>query len=271
MSIMPALFIAHGNPMLALIDSPYRTLWSQMGARLLTHAPRAILMISAHWETQGISLLTAAAQPRTIHDFGGFPRALHEMQYPAPGNPELAHQLSRFLQDALSDTPQAPRFATDIEVGAEWGLDHGTWAPLVHILPDANIPVIQLSLDRGLDLGTRMAVGRALSRLREQGIAIMGSGNIVHNLRAMEPGSEPHPWAKRFDDQVWQALLSNDDAILSRLDLSSGDGRLSAPTPEHLWPVHYVAGARRDGEAIEELAHGFDMKSLSMRSFGYGL
>jgi len=252
---MPVLFVGHGSPMNAIEDNP----WAR-GFRDLTRAlprPRAVLAVSAHWCVEG-TFTTAGARPETIHDFGGFPEALYRIQYPAPGDPALARRAAG-LVGAGRATPTEG-----------WGLDHGTWSVLLHMWPAADVPVVQLSIDGRLPPDGHLAIGRALAPLRDEGVLIVGSGNLTHNLRqafsAMRSGDRATPtWARDFDAEVARALSAHDTAALVRAP-STEAGRMSHPTPDHYLPLLYVAGAAGPGDAVRFPITGFDLGSLSMRS-----
>ena len=208
----PALFFGHGSPMNAL-GGPYAEAWRALGE--VVGKPRGVVMVSAHWETDGLAV-TAQRQPETIHDFGGFPDALHAMQYPAPGSPDLAAQVSQLTGAALT---------------THWGLDHGTWSVLAHVWPEADVPVVQLSLDRRLDARDHHALAKRLAPLRDEGVIIAGSGDFVHNLRAWKrAGGEPYDWAGRFNEAVKAALVRGDnEALIDWVGLAE-DAQLSVPT-----------------------------------------
>ncbi|MBD2814700.1 4,5-DOPA dioxygenase extradiol [Xenorhabdus sp. Flor] len=253
---IPALFIGHGSPMNAIEDNCYSRAWFELGQKLPT--PRAILVISAHWYTNG-TVVTAMAQPRTIHDFGNFPRELHEKQYPAKGYPELAV----LVQDILEP----------IEVEAdfeEWGLDHGSWGILAKMYPDANIPVIQLSIDRNQSASFYYEIGKKLVMLRDEGVMIIGSGNVVHNLPAEQVGAEPYSWALSFEQFVRENLTSFEEPHPLLQALEREDGKLSHPTPEHLWPLLYVMGTWDKKEPISTPIEGIEDGSLSMLTIQLG-
>lgn len=194
---MPALFLAHGSPMNAIEDNPFSALWQRLGREL--PRPKAIVAISAHWCTQGL-WATAMAQPRTLHDFGGFPPALSALRYPAPGSPALARELQSLL---------ATQYTLLLDENG-WGLDHGAWSLLVHLYPQADIPVIQLSLDPRQPAAYHYQLGQALAPLRQRGVLILGSGNVVHNLGTLrwEAEVEPYPWARRFEEVVRQGCVN---------------------------------------------------------------
>ena len=250
----PILFFGHGNPMLAIEDNPYTPSWQNLGARL--PRPKAILMISAHWVTRG-TWLTAMKEPSTIHDFGGFPKALFDEQYPAPGSPELAEMVKELL---------APTVVTLEE--NEWGLDHGAWTVLKHLFPLADIPVVQLSLDASLSSQEHYELAKKLSSLREQGILIVGSGNVVHNLQMVDfSSSSVFPWAQRFNEYFKEHLIAGDDqALIDPFD-HHPDARISHPTLEHYWPALYILALREADDSLEIITDGIDLASISMLSF----
>src|SRR5439155_924863 len=233
---MPALFIGHGSPMNALVTNKWTEDWKALGASL--PRPRAIVAISAHWYTDGTGV-TAVSTPRTIHDFGGFPRALFEVQYPAPGDPDLAKDLTEIL---------AP---TPVLLDSYWGLDHGTWSVLVRMFPKADIPVVQLSIDGTAPPETHRALGERLASLRDKGVLLVGSGNVVHNLRAGFGDQAPeYDWAKRFDEKVRELTVSGDAEQLASYEQLGPDAELCVPTPDHYYPLLYTVGARREGDAV---------------------
>lgn len=254
---MPALFVGHGSPMNAIEDNAWSRGFRSLGERL--PRPSAILAISAHWYVPGTAV-TANAAPPTIHDFGGFPQPLYEMQYKAPGDPDLAARVVGLLG------------AHGASLSLDWGLDHGTWSVLCHLRPDADCPVLQLSIDMRLDAAAHIEIGRALAPLRDKGVLIMGSGNVTHNLgdafRSMRTGNTATPaWAADFDAAVVQALEARDMETLGGL-VDSPDGRRAHPSPDHFIPLLYVAGAG-GGDRMEYPITGFDLGSLSMRSVLY--
>jgi len=256
---MPSIFFGHGNPMIALQQNIYSTRWEAIAASL--PRPKAILCISAHWYIQRAAV-TISTAPRTIHDFGGFPPALYEVQYPAPGDAALAARVQRIL---------APLPVASDE---SWGLDHGTWSVLCHAYPQADIPVVQLSIDATQPSEFHFDIGRRLAPLREEGILIMGSGNLVHNLRSYAWGEEdavPYDWALSFEHRVKDLLLASETAPL--LDYQHKLGRealLAVPTPEHYLPLLYVIGTRTAAEAISFPVEGVDGRSISMLAVQVG-
>jgi len=253
---MPVLFVGHGSPMNVIEDNR----WSR-GFRSLSNlvpAPRAVLAISAHWYVDG-SYLTAAEMPRTIHDFSGFPPALYELEYPASGDPGLVEA----VRDRLGEER--------VGLSVDWGLDHGTWSVLHWMIPDASVPVVQLSIDRRLAPREHVEIGRAIADLREEGVLILASGNIVHNLHdavgRMRSGVATTPdWAARFDTLAAEALVARDTATLLGLWPDTEDGRRAHPTPDHWLPLLYAYGASSDADRVSFPAEGFDLGSLSMRS-----
>jgi len=255
---MPAIFFGHGNPMNAVMKNRYTEAWSAIGRSL--PRPQAILCISAHWYLPGTAV-TAMSAPRTIHDFGGFPRELYEVQYPAPGSPELASR----VRDLLAPLP--------VELDQRWGLDHGTWSVLCHVFPDADIPVVQLSIDETREAQFHYELGKSLAPLRDEGVLIIGSGNLVHNLHTYAWGQhevEPFDWAVRFETQAREFLSQGNDAPLVNYESSGRDALLSAPTPDHYLPLVYILGLRREGEAASFPVEGFDGGSISMLSVQIG-
>ena len=250
---MPAIFFGHGNPLNALLRNQYTEAWSNIGNSL--PRPDAVLCVSAHWYLPGTAV-TATAQPRTIHDFGGFPRELYEVNYPAPGSPELARRVRDLLAPIL------------VELDEEsWGLDHGAWSVLCHVFPKADVPVVQLSIDETQPPEFHYELGKRLAPLRDEGVLIVGSGNLVHNLHTYAWGRhnvEPFDWAVRFEELARQLLLKGDDAPLVDYESLGRDALLSAPTPDHYLPLLYVIGSRRTGDEVTFPVEGFDGGSISM-------
>ena len=251
MPTMPAVFFGHGSPMNALERNRYSEAWARIGASL--PRPKAILAVSAHWYTRG-TLVTADERPKTVHDFYGFPKALFDMEYRAPGDPKLVERVRELL---------AP---VQVRPDRSWGLDHGTWSVLVHAYPQADIPVLQLSIDATQPPGFHYDVGRKLAALRDEDVLVAGFGNIVHNLQAMRrtPDAAPFDWAARFESAIRAALLEGDDDTIVDWERIGEDARLSAPTPEHYLPLVYVAGTRRRGDKVSIPVDGIDLGSISM-------
>lgn len=252
---MPAVFFGHGNPMNALADNAYTRSWNAFGRSI--RKPRAVLAISAHWYVE-FTAVTANAEPRTIHDFGGFPRELYEFKYPAPGDKALAERVRGLL---------AP--VTPVTVDTSWGLDHGTWSVLCHVFPQADVPVVQLSIDETNPPQFHYELGKRLAPLREEGVLIVCSGNVVHNLHAYAWGrhpAQPFDWAIRFDARVRELMLAHDDAPLVDYESLGRDALLSAPTPDHYLPLVYLLGVRRPEDAVAFPVEGIDGGSVSMLS-----
>ena len=255
---MPAIFFGHGNPMNALQTNDWTASWAAIGKQVPN--PKAIVCVSAHWYLPA-TLVTATERPRTIHDFGGFPRELYEVSYPAPGSPELA----RRVRDLLAPLP--------VGLDDRWGLDHGTWSVLCHVFPGADVPVVQLSIDETQPAAFHYEVGKRLAPLRDEGVLVIGSGNLVHNLHTYAWGRhkvEPFDWAVRFETLARELLLAGDDAPLVNYEALGGDARLAAPTPDHYLPLLYVIALRRAGEPVSFPVEGFDGGSISMLSVQLG-
>jgi 4,5-DOPA dioxygenase extradiol len=256
--IMPAIFFGHGNPMNALADNSYTEGWRRIGREL--PKPKAILSISAHWFVPQTAV-TVTTTPRTIHDFGGFPRALYEVQYPAPGDPRLARHVQKLL---------AP---LQVELDEFWGLDHGTWSVLRHVYPDTDVPVVQLSIDETQPAAFHFEMGKKLTSLREQSILIMGSGNIVHNLHTYAWGRhmpDPYDWAIRFETAAREMIMAGDYERLINYERLGQDAMLSIPTPDHYFPLLYVIGSRQNEEVVTFPVEGVDGGSISMLTVKVG-
>lgn len=252
---LPAVFVGHGDPMHALADDAYTRALARLGRAL--GKPRAVLAVSAHWNAPGPAL-THMARPRTIHDFGGFPEELFAVRYPAPGDPALAERAAALLGGARLDE-------------GEWGLDHGSWAVLRHMFPAADVPVVQLSVDPSEPGSAHLERGRRLAPLREEGVLILGSGNVVHNLGAMKWTAHPQPydWNREFDAFVKERTEAGDAAALAADPATLPGGALSAPTPEHYFPYLYALGAAQ-GEPVRWVYEGLENGSISMRSAAFG-
>lgn len=253
MTTQPAIFFGHGSPMNAL-GGPYTAAWRDLGEAV--GKPKGVVMISAHWETRGLGV-TAQPAPETIHDFGNFGPELHAVQYPAPGSPELAARVAAL---------------TNAHAVEAWGLDHGTWSVLVHVWPDADVPVVQLSLNRDLTARQHYELAKALRPLREEGIVIAGSGDFVHNLRTWKRSGDdaPYAWATGFNDAVKAAFVRGDhDALIDWVDLAE-DSQLSVPTDEHYLPLLYVAAQQKPGEPVTFFNDEITGGSISMTGVRIG-
>lgn len=255
---MPAIFFGHGNPMNAVAQNAYTRAWNEIGASL--PRPKAILCVSAHWYAP-YTALTGMTSPRTIHDFGGFPRELFEFSYPAPGDPALAKRVRELLEPL------------DAGIDQQWGLDHGAWSVLAHVFPEADVPVVQLSIDETKPPEFHFETGKLLAPLRDENVLVIGSGNVVHNLHAYAWGrhpAEPFDWAVRFDARVRELLSSGDMMPLVDYESLGRDALLSAPTPDHYLPLLYIAGMRRDTDEVSFPVTGMDGGSISMLSVRFG-
>ena len=256
-SRLPALFLGHGSPMNALADNVHTQAWRRIAEQI--GQPRAVLAISAHWYTEG-TWVTGETTPKTIHDFGGFPDALFKIQYPAPGDPALAAQVVQRLAHI------GARQRTD------WGLDHGSWSVLRHMYPEADVPVVQLSIDARRSWPEHLALGAALSELRDDGVLILGSGGIVHNLGRVDwrGAQAPPDWALKFDNWVCERAIAGDDFALATPSTFDDAGRLAVPTPDHYLPLLYVLGSRRAGEPARIVHRGFELGSISLTAVQIG-
>lgn len=256
---MPVLFIGHGNPMNAILETPFTQMLNKLGQDLPT--PRAIICVSAHWLTEG-SRLTHMATPRMIYDFFGFPKELSEVQYPAVGSPEVAELSAAMVSD--------PKLQLD---DATWGLDHGSWAILKHLYPKADIPTIQLSLDHTQPFTYHLELGKQLRSLRDKGVLIVGSGNIVHNLKQInwEREAKAFDWAIEFDEWAKTQLLNRDQDALVFDASKSTAGKLSIPTSDHFLPLLYALGAADDTDELAFEYESIENASISMRCISYGL
>ncbi len=255
---MPAAFIGHGSPMNTLEHNAYTETWADLGVRM--PRPRAILSISAHWFVN-VTAVTAMARPPVIHDFYGFPDQLFAFDYPAPGSPDLASEVADLLRPTY--------------VGMDhdsWGIDHGTWSVLAHVFPDADIPVVQLSIDATRPIEDHVELGRRLAPLRDSGVFVVGSGNVVHNLRLLDPRQpdDGTDWAHRFDEAAREIMRERPGDVAELAE--HPDARLAVPTPEHFLPLAYFAGlADVADDDVELLVGGYQLGSLSMTSYGLGL
>ena len=255
---MPALFIGHGSPMNTLERNGFTEAWRELGRSL--PRPRALLVVSAHWYF-GATAVTAMAKPRTIHDFYGFPPELFAFDYPAPGDPSIAEEVAEAVK------PHWLGLDRD-----QWGLDHGTWSVLAHLYPEADLPVLQLSINALKPIDYHVELARRLAPLRERGILILGSGNVVHNLRRLDWNNPDaaFDWAERFDEAVVEQLAKDPADILKLQE--HPDYALAVPTPDHFIPLLYLAGlAAESGAGVEPLVRGYAMGSISMTCYGIGL
>ena len=255
---MPAIFFGHGNPMNALSDNAWTQGWATIGSSI--PRPRSILCISAHWYVSA-SAVTAMESPRTIHDFGGFPRELFEVRYPAPGSPELARRVNQLLGGSVT------------EDDATWGLDHGTWSVLCHVFPDADIPIVQLSINETEPARFHYDLAKKLAPLRDERILVIGSGDIVHNLHTYAWGKsnvEPFDWAQRFEQQAREMIVNGDHQTLIEYESLGRDAVLSIPTPDHYLPLLYVLALQREGDSVSFPVEGFDGGSVSMLTVKIG-
>ena len=255
---MPAIFFGHGNPMNALGQNVWTEGWAAIGKQI--PRPRAVLCISAHWYLPA-TMVTAMPAPRTIHDFGGFPRQLYEIKYPVPGDPELARRVQGLLEPVT------------VNLDETWGLDHGTWSVLCHVFPEANVPVIQLSIDETQPAEFHYETAKRLTVLRDEGVLIVGSGNLVHNLHAYAWGRqeiEPFDWAVRFEARARELLLAANHEPLIAYEGLGSDAALSVPTPDHYLPLLYVIAQQREGDEVSFPVEGFDGGSVSMLSVRIG-
>jgi 4,5-DOPA dioxygenase extradiol len=255
---MPTLFFGHGNPMHAIQTNEYTEGWAKLGREL--PRPKAIVCVSAHWYPPA-TLVTAMAKPRTIHDFGGFPRELFEVEYPAAGAPEVASRVQTLLAPLAVGRDQS------------WGLDHGTWSVLAHVYPDADVPVIQVSIDETQPARFHYDLGRKLAPLRDEGVLVMGSGNLVHNLHTYAWGrhaQEPFDWAVRFEQQARNWMSSGNHQPLIDYERLGRDAQLSAPTPDHYLPLLYILGTQQEDDRVTFPVEGVDGGSISMLTVQIG-
>jgi 4,5-DOPA dioxygenase extradiol len=248
---MPAFFVGHGSPMNAIEQNEFHRTWQEIAHRLPW--PKAILCVSAHWETHGV-YVTASEQPKTIHDFYGFPQALFEVQYPAPGDPALARRTAELLS------------TVGVQLDIDWGLDHGAWSVLVAMYPDAHIPVVQLSLDTSQPGSFHYEIAKKLAPLREENVLIIGSGNIVHNL-SMFNFHDPMPfdWAVQWDEEIKQRLLAGEHEGLIAYESLGPNAKLAVPTPEHYLPLLYIIALQEEGEKLS-FFNNTVLSSISMTS-----
>ena len=250
----PAIFVGHGSPMYAIEPNRYTDAWANLGKSL--KRPDAILMISAHWVTRGV-WVTAMSAPKTIHDFGGFPEALFKIQYPALGSPALADRIQELLSMPV------------VLEEHEWGIDHGAWSVLKYLFPKADVPVVQLSLNGAMSAQAHYDLAKQLQILRDENILIIGSGNVVHNLRTIhwQGDAKPYPWAESFNQFFVSQIQANQHQQLIEWEQYGEAAHLSIPTPEHYWPALYTLALQAKGEQVKLLVDGIEMSSISMLSF----
>jgi 4,5-DOPA dioxygenase extradiol len=233
---LPALFLGHGSPMNAIEHNEFHQAWGELGRRL--PRPKAVLCVSAHWETRGVCV-TAAESPETIHDFGGFPQELFDVRYPASGDPALAHRVANLLADDRAT------------LDPKRGLDHGAWGVLIAMYPNADVPIVQLSMEASKPGSFHFALAKKLRPLRDEGVLIVGSGNIVHNLRLLRwDDPTPPDWATRFDADLKRLIVERNDEALMNHDSIGPHAKLAVPTNEHFFPLLYVIAQRDPGERV---------------------
>ncbi len=255
---LPVVFFGHGSPINAIEDNDATRTWARIGRTI--GRPKAILSVSAHWCTRGTAV-TAMAAPRTIHDFGrSLPPGLFDVEYPAPGSPELAER----VRNLLAPTP--------VQLDTSWGLDHGTWSVLVKTHPQADVPVVQLSLDMTKPNAAHFELGTRLRPLRDEGVLIIGTGNIVHNLALMDadPSAAPYDWAERFNQYIKDAIVHDDPARVVGYESFGREAVLAVPYPDHFWPLLYALGAKMEGDRVSIVPDYIQHKSLSMLSVCLG-
>ena len=257
---MPVLFIGHGSPMNAIEDNAFSQRWQQMGKEI--PIPKAVVVVSAHWLTKG-TMVTAMSNPKTIHDFGGFPQALFDVQYPAPGSPELATEIQKLITNPA------------VELDHDWGLDHGTWSVVKHMYPDADIPVLQLSIDYYKPAAYHYELAKQLLALRKKGVLIIGSGNMVHNLRmvAWDKLSEPEygfDWALEMNDVFKNKISNGFHKELIQYEKLHKAATLAIPTPDHYYPLLYILALQTDNDKVEFFNDKAVGGSLTMTSVKIG-
>lgn len=252
-SKMPVLFIGHGNPMNAIEANQYTRAWESLSKKL--SKPNAILSVSAHWLTER-TFVHAAKRPKTMHDFWGFPDELYEIQYNCPGAPKLAKEVQSLIKKMK------------VESDSEWGIDHGTWVPLRYLFPEADVPVFQLSIDVSKPSKFHYDIGKELALLRERGVLIIGSGNIVHNLGRMqyEPDAKPYDWAVEFDELSKELVIKGEHEPLITYEKLGKAAVLSIPTPDHYWPLLYSLALQKKDDQISFPVNGIAHGSVSMRA-----
>jgi 4,5-DOPA dioxygenase extradiol len=261
MARLPAVFVSHGSPMIAIEDDPWGRALTEFAATL--PGPRAVAVVSGHWEAPGPVRVTASPNPETIHDFGGFPEELYRIRYPARGDPGLAALIARLLSDS----------GFPAKTDAERGLDHGAWVPLMRLHPRADVPVVEISQPLRRNPEDMLRMGAALSRLRDEGVFLLGTGGVVHNLSVMDPADDPNhveDWAREFDEWIAKRLEAMDVAAIASYRTSAPHARLAVPTPDHFDPIFVVLGSALPGERAATIHEGFRYGTISMRSFAIG-
>ena len=250
----PAVFVGHGSPMYALEPNRFTEAWTSLGKSL--KRPDAILVISAHWVTRGV-WVTAMPKPKTIHDFGGFPQELFDIQYPAPGSPVLADRVKELLNVPV------------VLEENEWGIDHGAWSVLKYMYPHADVPIVQLSLDGSMSASAHYELAKQLRPLRDENILILSSGNVVHNLRTIDwhDNAMPHVWAQEFNQFFVSEMRADHHESLIDWERYGDAAHLSIPTAEHYWPALYTLALQEDGEHVKVFTDGIEMSSISMLGF----
>lgn len=252
MNKMPVIFVGHGSPMNAIDDNEYSRAWAMLGSRI--GRPEAILSLSAHWYTNG-TRITDDPEPKQIYDMYGFPEELYQVEYPAKGSPEIAHHAMNLIGHSVS-------------IDNTWGIDHGTWSVLCRMFPDADIPVIQMSIDSYSDAETHYEIGKKLAALRERGILILGSGNIVHNLMRIEwDMNGGQPWATEFDRYIRENILSRNHQEIICYEHAGPSAKLAVPTPDHFYPLLYVLSATGPNDKVTVFNDSCTLGSLSMTSY----
>lgn len=257
---LPVLFIGHGSPMNGIEDNEFSQTWAKMGKEVTR--PKAVIVISAHWLTRGTHV-TAMEEPKTIHDFGGFPQALFDVEYPAKGSPELAKETAKLIT------------STDVGLDHDWGLDHGTWTVVRHMYPDADIPVLQLSIDYGKPAEYHYNLAKQLSALRKKGVLIIGSGNMVHNLRLIDwrKLNEPNygfDWAIEMNNIFKQKIQDGNHKALMEYEKLSKSAKLAIPTPDHYYPLMYILGLKGSKDELSFFNDKLVGGSLNMTSVKIG-
>jgi len=253
MSKMPVLFVGHGSPMNAILDNHYTQNWKNIASKL--PRPEAILSVSAHWFARGTKIMNDE-RPKTIYDMYGFPKELYEISYSAPGSPRIA-QCSKAL------------VSRDTTYDNSWGIDHGTWSVLVHMYPDRDIPVFQVSIDADAPPAEHYKIGRELRSLREQGVLLFGTGNIVHNLRLVDwhLANKGFDWAYEFDDYIYESIIGHDHEKIINYNALGSVAKLAVPTPDHFYPLLYVLGASANDDKISVYNKSCELGSLTMTAY----